>query len=310
MTLPGGRRPGSPSRRPPVGSSPPTERVMSRHYLFVSDFDQTLSYNDSGRLLSERLGIARFDEKVAGLARLNLVQAGAELTYLLRHDPEYRRVRREDLVAVGRTIRLKRNIDRLPGLLARGIDGHDFEMYVVSAAPEDIVLAALAGIVPADHVIATRLAFDPHSGEICGVERVAAGQGKVAAVDALRAARGVPRERVVYVGDGSSDLHVMLHVSRADGLTIAVSQARSITQIARRTVLSDDALAVLVPILEELVGHDPRQVRAFFERHALEIQEWDRVRTDWLTIRDGDAPAAAPESGRDADDGPTLAVVA
>ena len=83
-----------------------------------------------------------------------------------------------------------------------------------------------------------------------------------------------------------------------------------ITQIARRTVLSDDALAVLVPILEELVGHDPRQVRAFFERHALEIQEWDRVRTDWLTIRDGDAPAAAPESGRDADDGPTLAVVA
>ncbi|HKG90763.1 MAG TPA: hypothetical protein VKA84_02655, partial [Gemmatimonadaceae bacterium] len=69
---------------------------MTKRYLFVSDFDQTLSFNDSGRLLSEMLGIAGFDEKVKGLSRLNLVQEGAELTYLLRHDPEYRRVRRSD----------------------------------------------------------------------------------------------------------------------------------------------------------------------------------------------------------------------
>jgi hypothetical protein len=26
-------------------------------------------------------------------------------------------------------------------------------------------------------------------------------------------------------------------------------------------------------------------VRAFFEHHGLLIQDWDRVRTDWLTIR-------------------------
>ena len=83
---------------------------MTRQFLFVSDFDQTLSFNDSGRLLSEMLGISGFDEKVAGLSRLNLVQAGAELTYLLRHDPEYRRVRREDLAEAGRNIRLKSNI--------------------------------------------------------------------------------------------------------------------------------------------------------------------------------------------------------
>ena len=50
---------------------------MMRHFLLVSDFDQTLSFDDSGRLLSERLGITGFDEKVAGLSRLNLVQEGA-----------------------------------------------------------------------------------------------------------------------------------------------------------------------------------------------------------------------------------------
>ena len=115
---------------------------MTRHHLLVSDFDQTLSFNDSGRMLSEMLGIAGFDEKVAGLSRLNLVQEGAELTYLLRHDPEYRRVRREDLVAVGRTIRLKRNIALLAALLHDGLDELRCDFFVVSAAPEDIVLRA------------------------------------------------------------------------------------------------------------------------------------------------------------------------
>ena len=257
---------------------------MHKRYLLVSDFDQTLSFNDSGRLLSEMLGIARFDEKVAGLSRLNLVQEGAELAYLLRHDPEFRRVRRDDLVAVGRTIRLKRNIARLAELLATGIDDAAFDFYVVSAAPEEIVLAALDGLVPARHVVGTRLGYDAQTGEIATVERVAAGYGKVAAVDALRAELGVPRERVVYVGDGSSDLHVMLHVNRGDGLTIAVSEARHIAEIARRTVISDDALSVLVPVLEEMLGYAPGQVRALFDRHGLTIQEWNKVRTDWLTI--------------------------
>jgi len=81
---------------------------MRKHYLLVSDFDQTLSFNDSGLVLSEMLGITGFQDKVANLARLNLVQEGAELTYLLRHDPEFRRVRRDDLIEVGHRIRLKR----------------------------------------------------------------------------------------------------------------------------------------------------------------------------------------------------------
>ena len=292
---------------------------MIRHFLLVSDFDQTLSFNDSGRLLSERLGIAGFDEKVAGLSRLNLVQEGAELTYLLRHDPEYRRVRREDLVAVGREIRLKRNIALLTELLDHGIDGYRFDFYVVSAAPEDIVHAALDGIVPKHHLIGTQLGFDEATGEICAVDRVAAGYGKVAAVDALRARLGVARERVVYVGDGSSDLHVMLHVNRGDGLTIAVSQSRLVTEVARRTVISDDALSVLVPVLEEVAGYGTRDMRRLFERHGLVIQEWDRVRTDWITITESatreDAVAAAlaaehapPTDAEAATPGPRLVV--
>src|SRR6195952_5467796 len=109
---------------------------MLKHYLLISDFDQTLSFNDSGLLLSESLGVANFKEKVAGLSRLNLVQEGAELTYLLRHDPEYRRVRRDHLVEAGRRIRLKSNIPLLATLLEKGIDGYRFDFYVVSAAPQ------------------------------------------------------------------------------------------------------------------------------------------------------------------------------
>lgn len=282
---------------------------MTKHFLLVSDFDQTLSFNDSGRLLSERLGISGFDAKVAGLSRLNLVQEGAELIYLLRHDPEYRRVRQEDLIEVGRAIRLKRNIALLTSLLEHGIDGYRFDFYVVSAAPEEIVHAALDGVIPANHVIGTRLIYDGDSGEIASIERVAAGYGKVAAVDALRAELGISRDRVVYVGDGSSDLHVMLHVNRCDGLTIAVSQARHITEVARRTVIADNALGVLVPVLEEIAGWSPREIRRLVERHGLVIQEWDRVRTDWLTICESafvdEEPVPADEAA-----GPKLVVSA
>jgi HAD superfamily phosphoserine phosphatase-like hydrolase len=286
---------------------------MIRHFLLVSDFDQTLSFNDSGRLLSERLGIAGFDAKVAGLSRLNLVQEGAELAYLLRHDPEYRRVRREDLIEVGREIRLKSNIRLLTELLDHGIDGYRFDFYVVSAAPEDIVNAALDGIVAPGHVIGTRLSYDAHTGEIATIDSVAAGYGKVAAVDRLRAELGIARERVVYVGDGSSDLHVMLHVNRGDGLTIAVGETRAVTEVARRTVVSDDALGVLVPVLEEVASWGTRDIRRLFERHGMVIQEWERVRTDWLTICESqsDDPAAADASastGADAVAAPKLVV--
>ena len=262
---------------------------MKKHYLLASDFDQTLSFNDSGIVLSEMLGIASFRERVAALSRLNLVQQGAELAYLLAHDPDYRRVTRNDLREVGRQVRLKRNVELLSRMLAQGIDGHRFDFYVISAAPEDVVLSALDGLVPADHVVGTRFQFEPEGGggRIGSLERVAAGFGKVAAVEEIRARHAVPRDQVIYVGDGQSDIPVMLHVNRGEGFTIAASEAREIAQIAKRTVISDDALSVLIPVLEEIAGYGPSQIRALFEDQGLVIQEWDRVRTDWLTIRDG-----------------------
>ena len=260
---------------------------MKKHYLLASDFDQTLSFNDSGIVLSEMLGITSFREKVAALSNLNLVQQGAELAYLLANDPEYRRVTRNDLLEVGRQVRLKRNVELLTRMLSQGIDGHRFDFYVISAAPQEVVLSALDGIVPPDHVVGTRFEFHPESGQIGSLVRVAAGYGKVAAVEEIRTRHVVPRDQVVYVGDGQSDIPVMLHVNRGDGFTIAASEAREVAHIAKRTVISDDALSVLVPIFEEIAGFSPTQIRSLFEDQGLVIQEWDRVRTDWLTIRDG-----------------------
>jgi hypothetical protein len=85
----------------------------ARPYLLASDFDRTLSFHDTGIVLSELLAIAGFQEKAAGLSRISLVQEGGELAYLLRHDQAYRCVRQAHLIEVGHRIRLKKNIDRL-----------------------------------------------------------------------------------------------------------------------------------------------------------------------------------------------------
>ena len=257
-----------------------------KQYLLASDFDQTLSFNDSGHVLSEILGVGGFSQKVAGLARINLVQQGGELAYLILHDPELRKVRREHLREAGRRIRLKRNIPLLVRLLEDGIDGHHFSFNVVSAAPEEVIQSALEGIVPPDRIYATRFHYDPGTGEVESIERVPAGYGKVAVLDELQSRLEIPPDRVVYVGDGSSDVHVMLHVNRREGYSLAVSEAPHIAQIARRTVLSDDALSVLVPVLEDIAGFRRPAIRALFEAQGLHIHEWDRTRTDWVTIRE------------------------
>src|ERR1700681_4710873 len=111
---------------------------MLKEYLLVSDFDQTLSFNDSGIVLSEVLGVSDFQERIAGLSDIHLVQQGGELAYLLLHDPDYRRVRKEHLIEVGKRIRLKANIALLSELL-NDLDGHQFSFYVVSAAPEEVI---------------------------------------------------------------------------------------------------------------------------------------------------------------------------
>src|SRR5271157_3045625 len=257
-------------------------------YLLISDFDQTLSFNDSGLVLSELLGVTGFQDRVAGLSSIHLVQQGGELAYLLLHDPDFRRVRKEHLVEVGKRIRLKENIALLLKILS-DLNGHKFTFYVVSAAPEEVIKSALEGIVPADHILGTRFRYAT-GGEIESIVRLPAGYGKVAVLEDLRAQLPISHDRLVYVGDGSSDIHVMLHVNRLDGLTIAVSENKYITQIARRTILSDDALSVLIPILEEVMGWDTALIREVFEQKGFLIQQWDKVQTDMLTI----IPSVAP----------------
>jgi phosphoserine phosphatase len=185
---------------------------------------------------------------------------------------------------------LKQNI-RLLSQLLESIDGHRFLFYVVSAAPQEVIQSALKGIVPEDHIFGTRFRYDNETGEIQSIANVPAGYGKVAVLDELRAHLPLSHNRIVYVGDGSSDVHVMMHTNRLGGLTIAVSENKYITQIAARTILSDDALSVLVPILEDIVGWDSTRIRAFFEGHGFVLREWDKVRTDSLTI--GPAATAA-----------------
>src|SRR5512146_47617 len=143
------------------------DKVLNR-YIFASDFDQTLSFNDSGYVLSELLGIPidEFERKAKGMAELNLVQQGGELAYLLLHDPEFRsRVRREHLREVGKRIRLKSNIELLYQILGSGIPEYTFDFYVLSAAPVEVIRAALEGLIPQDHIFGTQFSYTAN-GEI------------------------------------------------------------------------------------------------------------------------------------------------
>jgi phosphoserine phosphatase len=255
-----------------------------KHYLVVSDFDQTLSFNDSGHVLAELLGVHDFERKVAGLSRSNLVQQGGELAYLIRHDPDFRGVRREHLVETGRRVRLKSALPALVSFLEKGLDGCRFSFYVVSAAPREVVVAALAGIVPPDHIFGTEFDQDPESGEVRAITRVPAGYGKVAVLEELEGRLGLMTDRVIYVGDGSSDVHVMLHVNHGDGFTIAVSENRQLARIAKTTVLSDNACSVLVPVLHQVLGMRTSEVRSLFELNGLMLHDWERARTDRVMI--------------------------
>ena len=262
------------------------ESAARKRYILASDFDQTLSFNDSGYVLAELIGIpaSEFERKAQGMAKLNLVQQGGELAYLLLHDPEFRsRVRKHHLYEAGKRVRLKPNIDLLYDFLANDVEGFHFDFYVISAGPVQVIQSALEGIVPADHIFGTEFEYS-ESGEIQTIRSATAGYGKVATLDQLLTKLKTGPDRVVYVGDGSSDIHVMLHVNRRDGFTIAVSENKFLAPIAKRSILSDNAMAIAIPILEEIAGWDRSRIRALFESKGFLIQEWDKVQTDLLTI--------------------------
>jgi hypothetical protein len=111
---------------------------MPRNFLLASGFDRTLSFNDSGVVLSELIGFHGSYDKIKDLAEINLVQQDAELRDLILHDPDFRRVRREHLVETGRRIRLKDVV-----LFARVLDNlgerRKFNFKVISAARQKII---------------------------------------------------------------------------------------------------------------------------------------------------------------------------
>jgi 2-hydroxy-3-keto-5-methylthiopentenyl-1-phosphate phosphatase len=279
--------------RPPAAGRKKSEAPMAQQYLLASDFDQTLSFNDSGVVLSELIGFHGFDEKVKGLAHLNLVQQGAELSYLILHDPGFRSVRREHLVETGKRIRLKNDVALFARSLDTLSDGYKFSFYVISAGPQEIIESALERIVPPDHIFGTRFRFNQSTGEVDSVIRASAGWGKITVLEELRASLSISHDHIIYMGDGSSDLPVMMHVNQYDGLTIAVSENKFISRIARRTVLSDNAMSALVPVLEDVLRWDSIQIRRFFAARGLTLREWDKMRTDLLTIQETVQPASA-----------------
>jgi hypothetical protein len=77
----------------------------------------------------------------------------------------------------------------------------------------------------------------------------------------------------------------MLHVNNRDGFTIAVSENKQLARIARSTVLSDDAFSVMVPILDQVLGWNTGEIRTLFESNGLTLHEWERARTDRITVR-------------------------
>jgi HAD superfamily phosphoserine phosphatase-like hydrolase len=258
-------------------------------YLVASDFDKTLSFNDSGHVLGELIGVKDFEDKVNALSSSYLVQSGAELAYLLAHDPAFRDVKREDLVEAGKRVRLKDNVKLLAEILAGEVGKFHFQFVVISAGPRDVVQSALEGMVAPENIFGTEFNFDSSGWKIASVKRVPAGFGKVVVLEELEQKFGIRPDHTVYIGDGSSDLYVMHHVNSRDGHTIAVSETKDIGRIAERTVLSEDATSVFVPILEDILKWNAEQIREFFEGYGLSVQDWDKIRTDWLTFHKASA---------------------
>ncbi|MEO0099007.1 MAG: HAD-IB family phosphatase [candidate division WOR-3 bacterium] len=261
-------------------------KELKKKFLFVSDFDQTLSLDDSGVLISQMIGIKpeTFLAKVKELRKRNITQLGGELAYLLVSDQDYKnRVTKEILIKAGKVIRLKEDVKELFSVLENGIKGSEFISYVVSACPRILIERSLEGILPKERIFGTDFLFD-QEGKIIEIERTAAGQGKVAIVDELVEKEHIPRERVIYVGDGSSDLHVMLHINVYGGFTIAVSPSPYLGHISKRTVLSENALSVLAPILEDCLGFSEEEIKDFYTGIGHPIYEWNRAKTEWLTI--------------------------
>jgi hypothetical protein len=55
-------------------------------------------------------------------------------------------------------------------------------------------------------------------------------------------------------------------------------------------VLSDNAMSVLVPVLEDVMRWDSARIRRFFASYGLMLREWGKSRTDQLLIQESADP--------------------
>ncbi len=60
-----------------------------------------------------------------------------------------------------------------------------------------------------------------------------------------------------------------------------------LARIAKSTVLSDDASSVLLPMLENVLRWEMPDIRALFESYGLTLHEWQKARTDRVTVPPG-----------------------
>ena len=258
---------------------------MKKTIIFASDFDKTLSVGDVGVILSAKLGISaeQFNKKIEEIKRKNIVQLGGELAHLIVRDPAYAgKVTKDLLYQVGKEVELKKGVTDLMKILAEGIDNYVFKTYIVSAAPKECVEKAVENILSPDNVYGTTFTYK--NGVAQDVERTNAGHAKVATLDMLKEKENISRDSIIYVGDGSSDVHVMLHIMSYDGYPITVSPSPYMGHICRRSVISDNVLSLLVPVLEDLLKYDHEKIRAYFEGRGHPILEWNRADTEWLNI--------------------------
>ena len=50
-------------------------------------------------------------------------------------------------------------------------------------------------------------------------------------------------------------------------------------------MLSDNAFSVVVPILEQVLRWGSAEIRTLFETNGLTLHEWEKARTDRVTVR-------------------------
>lgn len=260
--------------------------MIEKKFLIASDFDFTLSRNETGQLLSQHIGVNRYmyKEKIAKLRKENIVQIGGELGYLITNDDDYiGKVTKNVLNEACKNINLKDDVKQFIDIIRNGIDNNHFSFHVISAGPEIMVEKALKGVLPPTNIFATRFKFDEKE-TVTGIERGSGGQAKVDILNEIIEKEEIPRDRVIYIGDGSSDFNVMLHVSAYGGYPIAVRFKNYIGHISKKTIVSQSALAVLIPILQDILKYDSNKITDFFAKIQRPLTRRDKVDVEFISL--------------------------